>query len=131
VLLDRVDFRFAASMTFLLPAITCVLLLGRWGGVAAGPVIGLLIGAALGAPVNMVSYSASHYFEQRHFGFVSGIFFAVLGIAIGVGSWMAGLLFDLAGSYVLTQFAVIGAALIAAGLVFSIRPRAARVAFAA
>ena len=67
-LLDRFDPRYVAASIFLIPGLTSLLMLNYNGSAAIGGIIGLLVGATLGAPVNMVGFSAGHYFDRQHFG---------------------------------------------------------------
>lgn len=120
LLFDRLDARLVSVVTFLLPAVASALLLAYDGGPVMSAIIGLIIGATLGAPVNVIGYTASYFFEVRHYGFVSGIFFATLSIAIGVGSWLAGLLFDTTGSYQSTYVLMLVGGVLAALLVLSL-----------
>lgn len=125
MLLDRIDPRFSAAVLFLIPAVTAATLFGYHGDALRGTMIAALVGATLGGPVTVVSFLASYYFAARHFGFVSGIFFGMLGIFIGLGSWLAGLMFDTAGSYVSTYTGLVVAGLLAALVMFTVkRPEA-------
>lgn len=113
LLLDRFDPRIPAGIIFLLPGLASALLIGFAGSPLQAALIATLVGATMGAAVNCVSFLASYYFEPRHFGFVSGAYFAALGIAIGFGSWLAGLMFDLTMSYLLTYLMLIVTSLLA------------------
>ena len=125
VMLDRVNPRFAAATTFIVPAIASILLMAYDGNLVIGALIGLLIGVALAAPVNVISYLSSYYFAAQHFGFVSGLFFGVLGIALGVGSWLAGHMSDLSGSYASTYVMMIVIAVLATLVMVTITQRRA------
>ncbi|MCK9542791.1 MAG: MFS transporter [Novosphingobium sp.] len=122
-MLDRFDPRIPAALIFLLPGITAALLFGYSGDPVRGAAIGLLLGATFGAPVSVISFLAGYYFEPHHFGFVSSAYFGVLGVAIGLGSWLAGLLFDISHDYSSTYVLMIVTGVAAAGLILSIRRR--------
>ncbi|MBV9840978.1 MAG: MFS transporter [Sphingomonadaceae bacterium] len=121
ILFDRFNPRLVAAGSYVVPAIASALLLGFHGGFAFGAVIALLVGVGLGAPVNVLSYASSYYFELRHYGFVLAALYAILAISIGIGSALAGSLFDATGSYQSANMLLIVASLIAGLLLLSLR----------
>lgn len=124
VLLDHFEPRFPTAVIFLLPGLASLLLMNFSGNETQVVIIASLVGATLGASVNCVSFLASYYFHPRHFGFVSGVYFGALGIAIGFGSWFAGLLFDAAKSYYSTFIILIVSSVLAAMMILTARRQA-------
>jgi DNA-binding transcriptional MerR regulator len=84
----------------------------------------VLLGFALGAETDLMSYLTSRYFEREHFGATIGWLYAVFGIAAATGAPLMGASFDATGSYG-AGLAGLGAGLaIAALLVLRLRPYA-------
>jgi MFS family permease len=120
-LFDRFDPRFVAAGFFLAPALASLLFQGFHGGAGHAALLAVMVGVALGPPVNVLTYVGSYYFPVRHFGFVLAVLYAILGIAISLGSWLAGRLFDAGGSYRLVHVLVIACSVIASLLLASLR----------
>lgn len=113
--LDRVHAPYVLAVVALVAGIV-PLLLGYGEGHAAGYLAAILLGSAIGAEVDFVSFLVRRYFDQAAFGRLYGIAFGlyILGTAIGPVALAAS--FDHLGGYRsgLLLFAVLG--LIAAGL---------------
>jgi MFS family permease len=73
------------------------------------PAVGvILMGMGLGTEIDLIAFLVTRYFGQRSFGQIYGYFFMIFGLGSSFGRFLAGLIFDLAGSY---NPALIGAAL--------------------
>ena len=66
------------------------------------------MGMGLGTEIDLIAFLVTRYFGQRSFGQIYGYFFMIFGLGSSFGRFLAGLIFDLAGSY---NPALIGAAL--------------------
>jgi MFS family permease len=96
--LDHVFAPWLAAATAGL-ALCGTLLLGA-GPPPAGAALGLvLLGFALGAETDLMSYLTSRYFERERFGESIGLLYAVFGIAAATGAPLMGASFDATGSY--------------------------------
>ena len=98
-LIDRFPAKIVAVIGFLLPMLACVLLLFFDGSQAMAVVIAMLIGASLGAEVDIIAYLSSHHFGMRNFGTLFGTITGAISLGIGLGPTAAGVTFDYFGSY--------------------------------
>jgi MFS family permease len=116
--LDRVDCRLVSSVAFCLPAVACGLLAILDGSYALAIFAGFIIGLGLGAEVDIVAYLTSHYFGTRNYGKIFAILNGLFSIGLGVGSTLAGFVFDMTGTYktvllIMSVFAILAVLLIA------------------
>jgi len=125
LLFDRVSPKLVAAGAYLLPALASALLMEFNGSFVLAATLGILAGAALSAPVNALSFVGGYYFPVRHYGFVLGVLYGILAVAIGFGGWFAGCLFDMNGNYQLVFVLMIAASIVAALLMLSMRSAAA------
>ena len=96
-LVDRIYAPYVASVFFLGPVAGFALLATASGVFPAFGVI--LMGLGLGTEVDLIAFLISRYFGQRAFGSLYGYFFMIFGIGTGVGPFLGGMTFDIAGSY--------------------------------
>lgn len=96
--LDRVFAPWLACATAGL-ALCGTLLLGAGLPPAGAALAVALLGFALGAETDLMSYLTSRYFEREHFGATIGWLYAVFGIAAATGAPLMGASFDATGSY--------------------------------
>jgi len=105
-LVDRVFASYVATVFFLAPIAGFAFLASATG---MPPAIGVvLMGMGLGTEIDLIAFLVTRYFGQRAFGQIYGCFFMIFGLGSSLGRFLAGLIFDLAGSY---HPALIGAAL--------------------
>ena len=96
--LDRVHAPFVLAAVAVIAA--CVPLLLAYGeGHAAGYVAAILLGSAIGAEVDFVSYLVRRYFDQAAFGRLYGIAFGLYILGTGIGPVLLGASFDRLGGY--------------------------------
>jgi MFS family permease len=105
-LVDRIFAPYVATFFFLAPIAGFAFLAGAAGMLPAVGVI--LMGMGLGTEIDLIAFLVTRYFGQRSFGQIYGYFFMIFGLGSSFGRFLAGLIFDLAGSY---NPALIGAAL--------------------
>ncbi len=105
-LVDRIFAPYVVALFWFAPLAGFAALLGGTGLLPAAGVF--LIGLGLGSEVDMLAFLNSRYFGQRAFGQLYGYFFMSFALGGALGRFLAGYLFDLAGSY--------GPALIGAGV---------------
>lgn len=114
-LCDKVGFRFAATLSFVLTlagtGCLAMLLLGPSSLWLAGFV--LLFGLAQGARGPVVSTLTNRIFAGPSAGTIYGVIFAVMSIGSGIGAWVSGQLHDATGGYGL-GFAISAGCIVAA-----------------
>jgi len=114
-LCDKVGFRFAATLSFVLTiagtGCLAMLLLGPSTLWLGGFV--LLFGLAQGARGPVVSTLTNRIFAGPSAGTIYGIIFAVMSIGSGIGAWASGQLHDATGDYGL-GFAISAACILGA-----------------
>jgi MFS family permease len=96
-----VDRLFAPHVTvamFCAPVVGIALLLA--GGAGVAPFAGtVLCGLGIGAEIDLMAFLVGRYFGLRAFGAIYGLMFATFAVGSGLGSFLMGASFDLAGSY--------------------------------
>ena len=105
-MLDHVHAPYVAIVFFVLPLIGIGLLLGT-SGAAVGIPAAVLVGAGLGAEVDLIAYLQSRYLGMKAFGEIYGYLFAVFMLGSGLGPFVMGSVFQARHSY---EFALIGLA---------------------
>lgn len=124
-LVDKFDARRIALIFLALSALSLPLLsfdLPVWGLV----LVGVMLGASLGAEVDMLAYLTSRYFGLRCFAQIYGVLMGAVMLSMSIGPVLFGAAFDLSGSY--TPLLMIGAPIcaMAALLTLALRPFAER-----
>src|ERR1700730_9879675 len=120
VLLDRFSGAKIAALLLLLSGV------GVAGiGVAQSRtlilVFAVLLGAALGADVDLLPYLMSRYFSLKNYGEFLGYAFATGTIGSSISTLLMGRVFDLYHSYLIMTSVIAAGSLLAAVLVWSIR----------
>jgi MFS family permease len=105
-LVDRIFAPYVATFFFLAPIAGFAFLASASGMLPAAGVV--LMGMGLGTEIDLIAFLVTRYFGQRAFGQLYGCFFMIFGLGSSLGRFLAGLVYDLAGSY---TPALIGAAL--------------------
>jgi MFS family permease len=105
-LVDRIFAPYVATFFFLAPIAGFAFLASATGMLPSAGVV--LMGMGLGTEIDLIAFLVTRYFGQRAFGQIYGYFFMIFGLGSSFGRFLAGLIFDLAGSY---NPALIGAAL--------------------
>ncbi|WP_439685504.1 MFS transporter [Cupriavidus oxalaticus] len=97
-LLDRFFGPHVAIAFVLLPAAGVLTLLGS-SDAALITIGAVLVGLGMGAEVDLIAYLQSRYFGLRAFGQLYGYLFAVFTVGTGLGPFVMGATYDMAGSY--------------------------------
>ena len=115
--LDRVHAPYVLAVVAVFAA-TVPLLLAYGEGAAAGYIAAILLGSAIGAEVDFVSFLVRRYFDQAAFGRLYGIAFGLYILGTAIGPVTLGYSFDHLGGYRpgLLLFAVLGLAAAVAAL---------------
>jgi MFS family permease len=98
-LLDRFRGSYVGAVALILPALGCVVLLATHGTVAGAVSAAVLIGAALGAEVDVIVYLTAQHFGLKNFGALYGGTLIALAVGSSVGPLMAARIFDTYGTY--------------------------------
>ena len=98
VLVDRFFAPYVALVVFTLAACGMAIV---WLNLTSIPVVAgiILIGAGIGAEIDLMSYLTSRYFPRRVFGSVYGLVFFALIIGQALGAYIMGQTFQMAHSY--------------------------------
>jgi MFS family permease len=108
VIVDRVFAPRVAFVAFALAACGCWLL--AWGGALWAAGAAVLVGFAMGAEVDLISYLVARYFGLASYGRIYGWLYAVFMVGTSIGPVLAGAAFDRFGNYDVA-LAVLGSAL--------------------
>jgi MFS family permease len=120
-LLDRVHAPYVAVFFFLMPlAGIGILLAGIAPEYAVAAIV--LIGMGLGAEVDLIAFLLSRYLGMKSFGEIYGWLFAIFMLGSGIGPYLMGMAFDLAGSYRPALFGLCAALVAACLLLLRIGP---------
>lgn len=98
-LIDRYSARAFGTIAFTLPIGTCALLLYGGDSVALAIVAAVLMGLAMGAELDIVSYLITRYYGMRSFGGLYGVLLGTMGVTAGTGPTIAAWMVDKAGGY--------------------------------
>ncbi len=97
-LADRIRVQLLLTVQYAIAAVLMVLLLGVRTPVQALPIsfgFGMLVGGALATPTLLLAA----YYGRRYLGSIAGILQMARGLALGSGPLVAGVIYDLNGSY--------------------------------
>ena len=99
VLVDRFWAPGVASCFFLLPIAGLLILLNIELTFITGVVIGILIGLAAGAELDLLAYLTSKYFGPAHYASIFGAILAFFSVGAGMAPPLFGMLAEIYGSY--------------------------------
>jgi MFS family permease len=99
LLMDRFYGPLVAAGAFLLPAASCLLLLGFDGKLGAAAAIAILAGLGTGAELDVIAYLTTRYFGMRRYGVIYGCMLGTSTLSIGLMPLLGGWVFDTFGSY--------------------------------
>lgn len=125
-LLDRLEGRYLAFASVLMPIVSIALLLGLPGSTPAAVGAAIILGFALGAEYDIVAYLVSRYFSVRHFGLFFGTIAGAVTLAGGGGPAVMSAVYDSTGSYAPALLAAIPVCVVASLLFLLIGPYPAR-----
>lgn len=98
-LLDRMRGALVGVGAILLIMVATALLLVVHGVPAVGALAAALVGAGLGAELNILAYLAARYWGMRSYATLFGFILAGLAVSNSAGALLAARMFDLTGSY--------------------------------
>lgn len=98
-LLDRFRGSLVGAVAFLLPVISCLLLINMGTNVGAAAVAAALIGLTLGSEIDVVVFLVTKHFGLKNFGALYGGLLAALSLGTASGPLAASKTFDSYGDY--------------------------------
>ena len=122
VLLDRIPAPLVACVACILPLVGCVLLLNIAHTRQFAPLIAVIFGLATGAENDIVAYLTGRYFGRKNFSTIFGVTFGFFDVGVGAAPGLAGVIFDLTGSYQVVLVGLIIALAIAAVVILNLGP---------
>lgn len=108
-LLDRIKGPVVGAVSLLLPAVAAFVILFGTVSPTWAIAVALILGAAVGAEINILAYLTSRYFGTYSYGLLFGIVYSMMFIGGGLGPLFAATVYDTTGSYDLvawTEFPV-------------------------
>jgi len=111
LLLDRFSARYVGAAVFLLPVMSCILLIVDGASTFNQIASSIFFGITLGAEIDVIAYLAARHFGLRNYGVIFGSMTAALAVGTALGPLAAGAAFDLHDSYL--GFLVLTAVLMA------------------
>lgn len=125
-MLDRLRSRWATASMYLLPA-AALLLMGVADGLPMLVMASAFMGMTMSVVVLLLPYLVTRFFGQRASAEILGLAFACSMTAIGCGPWLIGLAFDASGSYNAPMMGAVATAVLAAGLMATLSPKAFKI----
>lgn len=99
LLLDRFTARYVGAAVFLLPVVSCALLILDGGNSISQIISSAFFGFTLGAEIDVIAYLAARQFGLKNYGVLFGSMAGALAVGTALGPLLAGAAFDLYGSY--------------------------------
>jgi len=119
-LVDRMPGKYIAAAVYALPVIPCIALLTPNDDALARLLPIFALGLSVGGQIHMHPYLGTRYFGLRSFGTLMGFIGSIVSIAIGLGPFLAGWVFDQTRSYDMVLIAGIPISIAAALLLLSL-----------
>ena len=118
--LDRLRTPIVAGVVAVFPAVCCLLMLNFNGSVAVAIVMAIMLGVATGSEGDVLSYIVAEYMGEKNYGALFSVIGGIVGLGFGVAPYIAGLIYDVFGSYTLMLNVNMFAALLASGILFAL-----------
>lgn len=106
-LMDRYHGPYIGAVSIGLPTVSVLILLAFPGSVPAAMVAIVILGLSIGGEYDAVIYLSTRYFGLLSFGALFGVVAALISLGMGTGPMVAGMIFDITGSYHLFLLLVI------------------------
>jgi MFS family permease len=117
LLLDNLPTRPLSTVVFLLPVLVSALLYLASHSLVAQVVAIALLGLAMGAEMDILTFLAARQFGSEVFASIYSIISPVIAVSASLGPLLASALFDARGSYQLYLLVTVPMVIIAAGLI--------------
>ncbi len=109
LLLDRFSGRLVGAVIFLLPVVSCTLLLLDGANPTSQAISAAFFGFTVGAEIDVIAFLVSRHFGLKNYGVIFGAMVTALATGTALGPLAAGAAFDLFGTY--AQFIMLTAVL--------------------
>lgn len=124
-LLDRWSARKIGAVAIALPAASYLLILLFPGDAGAAVACALILGMAVGCESDVLAYIISRQFPESAFSSAYALLLGMYGIGYSVAPLIAGMVFDLTGTYYGVFVAMMAATLTGAAALMTLKPPAA------
>ncbi|RYD89691.1 MAG: MFS transporter, partial [Sphingomonadales bacterium] len=121
-LLDRFKGPAIGAISLMLPTAACLLVLFVPPSTAWAVAVALVLGAAVGAEVNILAYLTSRYFGVGHYGVLFGIVYSMVIVGGGLGPLLGGMIYDATKSYDYLAWTVLPLCVLCAVLILLMGP---------
>jgi predicted MFS family arabinose efflux permease len=98
-LYDRRDLRWLNPLSLWIALVACLILLFAPGTLALAALATAIIGYSGGALLQVCAYLTGRFCGVRYFGTIFGTMTSMIALGVGLGPFLAGLSYDLSGSY--------------------------------
>lgn len=98
-LMDRMHAGWVSSLTVGVAAIAFLLLLDPSRNLPLVVLAMVILGYSSGSKFQICAYQTSRYAGMRHFGKIFGVMSCLVALGAGLGPFLAGVIYDLFGSY--------------------------------
>lgn len=98
-LLDRLPSHLVGAAAFLLPVISCLLLLFDGANPTSQIIAAVLFGLTVGAEMDVIAYLSSRRFGMANYGTIFGAMLAALSLGASFGPLAAGMFYDSFSGY--------------------------------
>lgn len=119
-MLDRMNPRLFGALAFALPAVAFLSLLPQGLSLFPAVIIAVILGLGSGAEIEVSSFLTARYFGLRHYGTMFGTIAGLMLLGAGVGPVLAGVVFDLTGTYDIALMLAAPTGLLNGALIFSL-----------
>jgi MFS family permease len=119
-LVDHLPGKYIAAVVIALPVITCGALLTPSSDPIARLIPMTAFGLSVGGLIHMLPYLTTRYFGLKSFGTIFGFIGSIIAIAVGLGPYFSGKVFDVTGSYDLVMIGGIVVSIVGALLLLSL-----------
>jgi predicted MFS family arabinose efflux permease len=116
---DRLPVDWFSPITLALPAIAYFMMLQPMN-LTLAIVAMIIVGFSTGAKLQICAYLTGRYAGMRNFGKIFGVMSSIIALGSGMGPLLAGLMYDLSGSYATVLWIGIPGSLISAVLIWGL-----------
>ncbi len=121
-LMDRMDAGLVCCLSMGMAAVAFVMLLLPGNSLPVIVLAMVILGYSSGCKFQICAYQTSRYAGMKNFGKIFGVMASLVGIGAGLGPFLAGLVYDLHGSYEPLLMAGIPLSLFVGALLFRLGP---------
>lgn len=121
-LLDKMDADLISSLTVGSAGVAFALLFLFDGFLPVTVLAILILGYSSGSKIQICAYQTSRYAGMKNFGKIYGVMASLISVGAGLGPYLAGLAYDLGGSYDYYLIAGIPLSLLAGALLYRLGP---------